>query len=87
MTVGEGEGEPGQIPRPGTASENCPDVLVRRKDILLITRQGKTMGDQAIHVKVSDVDALIEMLIRGKQEAVRMGQQEAVRRGRESGAG
>jgi hypothetical protein len=88
MTGGE---EPGQIPRPGTASANCPDVLVRREDILLITRQGnrpgKWMSDQSIHIRVEDVDALIEMLILGKQEAVRRGQQEAVRRRRESGAG
>jgi len=45
------------------------------------------MSDQSIHIRVEDVDALIEMLILGKQEAVRRGQQEAVRRRRESGAG
>jgi hypothetical protein len=60
MTGGE---EPGQIPRPGTASANCPNVLVRREDILLITRQGnrpgKWMSDQSIPIRVEDVDALI----------------------------
>lgn len=70
----------GQIPRPSTATRTCPDVYLRRSDILLITTHDRDiLGDQSIHVQVKDLDALIGMLVTARQKA------EELRASREAG--
>ena len=64
----------GQIPRPSTAARTCPDVYLRRADILLITTHDRnSLGDQSIHVQVKDLDALIGMLLLARQRAEELG--------------